>query len=482
MHWGAARNITAELDDFNELSKRCPSYLLNGANALLLNLKKWNKKAAAAEDADEDEQQEQKQIMRELGRAIKQAQKNVPVVKPSRESTRTRIKKVNKDFIDTSRVHFAKAELAAAKAESNRLAAAAAAASASDAANSSEEAESKPKVKPKPATKAGASKKTPKQRVPSVPPPVKTETAEDEKPLQPRLPALKLSKKTWMNPTPPSPPKRVIVKPPPPPPSAVVARNVDLTNRDSVRLLLNTKKNTINLLNTELGDALEAFRKDEDLSVPEDVVDRPMVISEDFGKKRKKTKRKSGDDGAKRRKSTEEAASFLDDLSGIAGSRQVYQDNDYVYPSLEHSDDDDEGPAAFLGGGAAAGTLSKSDSLWSPKVRVKKAAGSGGGGSRPVRENAKRKEVELGLKYASERIVQKKSNKQKALKKKKLQAKKGTDASSSSLPSTPVIGATASTLPGLKPAAGSASAASKKFKKGEMTAKQRLGKKLGLKF
>merc|ERR1712039_749029 len=68
---------------------------------------------------------------------------------------------------------------------------------------------------------------------------------------QPRLPALKLSKKTWLNPMPPSPLNKVkLLHPTPPPPTS----SADLTNRDSVRLLLNTKKNTINLLNTELGD------------------------------------------------------------------------------------------------------------------------------------------------------------------------------------------------------------------------------------
>merc|ERR1712037_299115 len=247
---------------------------------------------------------------------------------------------------------------------------------------------------------------------------------------QPRLPALKLSKKTWLNPTPPSP-----------------TSSADLTNRDSVRLLLNTKKNTINLLNTELGDAMGAFSRDED-------ADSPLVISEE----RPTTKKNKTNFEAKKER-------LLVEESG----GEVYQDGgDYVYPSLEMSDDEEYGRSV-----TTAMTSSKGDTLWSPKVRVKKGGGtaSGTAGSRPARENAKKKEVELSLKLASERLNMKK--KQKKTKVNVTKQKTLGEVEDKSLPGTSSSSCTL--VPKAFPLP-------KRLKKGEMTAKQRLGKKLGLKF
>ena len=173
---------------------------------------------------------------------------------------------------------------------------------------------------------------------------------------------------------PPSPLKKVkLLHPTPPPPTS----SADLTNRDSVRLLLNTKKNTINLLNTELGDALAAFGREEDTECS-------LVISEE-------------------RPTVKQKANFEVNNELIEESgEEVYQDGDYVYPSLEMSDDEEYGRSVSTGS-----TSSKKDTLWSPKIRVKKGGGvaSGAAGARPARENAKKKEVELSLKFSERRCA-----------------------------------------------------------------------------
>lgn len=373
--------------------------MLSGAQALLIALKKWTKRISQSEA----ESSEQKAVIRDLSRVIRLAQKNIPVT-PCRESKRRIKKPVNTDFIDTSRVHFAKSEVSLKPAKTA-------------AKGSSQSAVS--------ATSLKHSQSLRRQEQQNL-----------EK--QPRLPALKLSKKTWLNPTPPSPAKKLkLLHPTPPPPTS----SADLTNRDSVRLLLNTKKNTINLLNTELGDALAAFSRDEDS-------DSPLVISvERPTPKEKKTK-------------LEAKKELLVEESG----EEVYQDGDYVYPSLEMSDDEEYGRSV-----TTSMTSSKKDTLWSPKVRVKKGGGNARGvaGSRPARENAKKKEVELGLKLASERLNMKKKKK----KQKKTQVTKQKTHEEVGDKSVPGASSSGTIVP-----------LAKRLKKGEMTAKQRLGKKLGLKF
>jgi len=393
MHWDAAKNIIAEIEDFNNLSQRCPVSLISGAQALLIALKKWTKRI---NKGDEDSS-EKKSVIRDLSKVIRLAQKNIPVT-PCRESKRRVKKPMNADFIDTSRVHFAKSEVS---------------------------------VKPAKTATKGSSKNvsvaTTKDR--SSRRPKKPSKSED----QPRLPALKLSKKTWLNPMPPSPLKKAkLLHPTPPPPTS----SADLTNRDSVRLLLNTKKNTINLLNTELGDALAAFGREEDTECS-------LVISEE-------------------RPTVKQKANFVVNNELVEESgEEVYQDGDYVYPPLDMSDDEEYGRSVSTGS-----TSSKKDTLWSPKIRVKKGGGvaSGAAGARPARENAKKKEVELSLKFASQRLTKKKQKKTKLIKKNAPVDAREESGSSS-----------CSTVPKAFPL-------SKRLKKGEMTAKQRLGKKLGLKF
>lgn len=362
--------------------------MLSGAQALLIALKKWIKRLSQSEALSE-----QKSVIRDLSRVIRLAQKNIPVI-PCRESKRRIKKPVNRDFIDTSRVHFAKSEVS---------------------------------LKPDKDTK---SLSMTAESVMTSPRPQehKRDTTLEE---QPRLPALKLSKKTWLNPTPPSPLKKLSHLPP--------TSSADLTNRDSVRLLLNTKKNTINLLNTELGDALAAFSKDED-------DDSTLVISEQCPPK----KRKTIFEAKQEQLFTEE-------------SEEVYQDGDYVYPSLDVSDEEEYRKSPM-----SAATSSKADTLWSPKIRVKKGGPvSGAVGSRPVRENAKKKEVELSLKFASARLNMKKKLKKTCVAKQKATRETRDKSLSVTSSSTPM----SKTIPVVK-----------RLKKGEMTAKQRLGKKLGLKF
>ena len=80
--------------------------MISGAQALLIALKKWTKRI---NKGDEDSN-EKKSVIRDLSKVIRLAQKNIPVT-PCRESKRRVKKPMNADFIDTSRVHFAKSEV-----------------------------------------------------------------------------------------------------------------------------------------------------------------------------------------------------------------------------------------------------------------------------------------------------------------------------------------------------------------------------------
>ena len=185
----------------------------------------------------------------------------------------------------------------------------------------------------------------------------------------------------------------------------------------------------------------------------------------------------------------------------------TFQDDDYVYPSLDLSDDEMEiGPNV---------TQAKDDA-WSPKVRVKNVAGKVE--PRPTRDGAKKvTAVEMGLKLAAERRRKPKVTPKKV----KIPPSKKTPAApiekvvqpvldsdspiASNFPrspflSTPVasrLGMTASakTLSALSSTLSASKLASpatpltpltasqiKKSKKGMLTAKQRIAKTLGLKF
>jgi hypothetical protein len=183
----------------------------------------------------------------------------------------------------------------------------------------------------------------------------------------------------------------------------------------------------------------------------------------------------------------------------------MFQDDDYVYPSLDLSDDEMEiGPNV---------TQAKDDA-WSPKVRVKSVAGKIE--PRPTRDGAKKvTAVEMGLKLAAERRRKPKVTPKKvkipASKKapvEKVAQQPVLDSESplaSNFTRSPFLSTPVASRLGLTPNAKTLSALSstlsasklaspvtpltpltasqiKKSKKGMLTAKQRIAKTLGLKF
>ena len=175
----------------------------------------------------------------------------------------------------------------------------------------------------------------------------------------------------------------------------------------------------------------------------------------------------------------------------------IFQDDLYIYPSLDLSDDEMEiGPSV-----AAA-----KDDAWNPKVRVKNVLKKSE--PRPTRDKAKKvTAIEMGLKLAAER---RRTNKLAPKKKPSTSPKKSlqhqslpkltlhnslTDVSASPVMNSPA-GASAylsptpssSMRPGMPKAnmatklATPSVSAIKKSKKGMLTAKQRIAKTLGLKF
>lgn len=211
---------------------------------------------------------------------------------------------------------------------------------------------------------------------------------------------------------------------------------INLTDRDSVRQLMLDRnrqhKQEIADLNDALGSTLLSFGPDGDR-------EDPVKLHIDMRAKRpKKTKVAKND-------------YFMPKMT------EVHQDDDFVYPSLDYSDDDEIDDAK---------KEKEKDSLWCPKARVKTV---GEKRTRMPRDNARKIEVEKGLQLAAERMKDRKRLKKAA---KKLDPIKRATGMSSSSTRLDLVPTTSSSRPA-QPA---------KPKKGMATAKQRLGKKLKLKF
>ena len=177
---------------------------------------------------------------------------------------------------------------------------------------------------------------------------------------------------------------------------------------------------------------------------------------------------------------------------------RIFQDDDYVYPSLDLSDDEME---------IGQNVTQAKDDAWSPKVRVKNVAGKIE--PRPSRDGAKKvTAVEMGLKLAAERRRKPKvTPKKKSVTVKKppppqqqqqqpLLLQKTVDSPLLGASRSPFLSSPAASRLGVTPNSKSISAAKlaspasltltssqiKKSKKGMLTAKQRIAKTLGLKF
>ena len=281
-----------------------------------------------------------------------------------------------------------------------------------------------------------------------------------------------------------------------------LAQPYDLTDRDSVRQLLHSQKQHMKQLDSALGDALADFtEEEEDLVIDE----KPIKLKLNLGSaslntanSSPKTPQRGNKLNNKKPLTTlmkQTSASVRSKASEDLNMTKVHQDDEYIYPSLELSDDEmDVGPTV---------NTSKDDA-WTPKVKVRGTLPAGKI-DRAARDRSKKvAAVEAGLKQAAEkrRKVAKLKKKQPVSQHNDLktlvtpkqvlpgdfevQNTPTTVKTSSLLMNTPA--SASSTLESVKlslskSAEMSAAASSaKKPKKGFGTAKQRLGKILKLKF
>ena len=103
VHWLAAGKLKKDLADLNSDNTPCPENLLNGIRALVATLRLWTNELTKHEPVD---QLDCNNILKDLNREVKTAEKismKVNPPKPERESNRRRKKKpVDEDFIDLS--------------------------------------------------------------------------------------------------------------------------------------------------------------------------------------------------------------------------------------------------------------------------------------------------------------------------------------------------------------------------------------------
>ncbi|CAH1955521.1 unnamed protein product [Acanthoscelides obtectus] len=105
INWFAATYLLEQLTEINMLGSRCPEYLLAGMKALLQTLKQWN-----SEKDYNTSVREQipislniPKLLKDMGKEIRHAERYINHLnppKPERESKRKRKKPVNKDFVD----------------------------------------------------------------------------------------------------------------------------------------------------------------------------------------------------------------------------------------------------------------------------------------------------------------------------------------------------------------------------------------------
>ena len=503
VNWLAAQKLKNDLSDLNSDSTLCPSHLISGIKALLQALKSWlpdleSKPCPPSIDPHK--------LVRELAKELRLAEKvtlkcNPP--KPERESKRKKQKKgLNEDFIDISRgnaflfmgrVSKKKPPAKPKSAEPKVLVSKANKKSVAANSTAAGQTSKKPagiKIVPKKRKidlaelnsedkQAKSKAKTSKVKKEKV---VKIEKEEEENfslsfspPEQRRVAS----------------PKHIKLKLPM---SALNTQPYDLTDRDSVRQLLNSQKQHMKQLDSALGDALADFgnedEEDEDLVIDE----KPIKLRLSLGQQQNSFLSASSPQKKMAHKKPvviRHRSKAMEDLN----MTKVHQDEDYIYPSLELSDDEMEvGPTV----------INAKDDAWTPKVKVPRASLSAASKSEPraARDRSKKvAAVEAGLKQAAEN----KRRKVGTIKKKKVTSTVVLSKSvepvilsnptvipppkllesrpSSLLMNTP---SSSSTLESVKQSLSRSveltSKDNKKPKKGLSTAKQRLGKILKLKF
>ncbi|XP_012221555.1 histone lysine demethylase PHF8-like isoform X3 [Linepithema humile] len=105
INWFAAKKLLKELKELNNEGKKCPSYFLQGVKALLGILKQWNtdKDYNMISRGQIPETINSQKLLKDLSKEIRHAERylislNPP--KPERESKRKKKKPLNKDFVD----------------------------------------------------------------------------------------------------------------------------------------------------------------------------------------------------------------------------------------------------------------------------------------------------------------------------------------------------------------------------------------------
>ncbi|XP_044574433.1 lysine-specific demethylase PHF2-like [Cotesia glomerata] len=105
INWFAAKRLLKELKELNREDKKCPSYFLQGVKALLAILKQWNtdKDYSTISRGQIPPSVNSTKLLKELSKEIRHAERfllalNPP--KPERESKRKKRKPINKDFVN----------------------------------------------------------------------------------------------------------------------------------------------------------------------------------------------------------------------------------------------------------------------------------------------------------------------------------------------------------------------------------------------
>ncbi|XP_020290653.1 lysine-specific demethylase phf2-like isoform X2 [Pseudomyrmex gracilis] len=105
INWFAAKKLLKELKELNNEGKKCPTYLLQGVKALLGILKQWNtdKDYNMISRGQIPETINSQKLLKDISKEIRHAERylislNPP--KPERESKRRKKKPLDKDFVD----------------------------------------------------------------------------------------------------------------------------------------------------------------------------------------------------------------------------------------------------------------------------------------------------------------------------------------------------------------------------------------------
>ncbi|XP_022901200.2 lysine-specific demethylase 7B-like isoform X1 [Onthophagus taurus] len=107
INWFAAQKLLTQITEINSEEKRCPSTLLTGLKSLLSSLKQWN----TEKDYNLSSREQipisinTTKLLKDISKEIRHAERFINSLnppKPERESKRKRKKPVNKDFVDYS--------------------------------------------------------------------------------------------------------------------------------------------------------------------------------------------------------------------------------------------------------------------------------------------------------------------------------------------------------------------------------------------